>query len=117
MSEWTDTPVTLIVATDHVELARALCAALAEGGAGQNMLTTPLSPTGEGEPTHYGSSGQLWRQFVDLLADPQAIFDAAGGQVPLATIEAMLAASTIRVGENPHAVLAELGLVIVSADG
>lgn len=112
MSDWTEGPVTLIVPAAHVALARSLCAGIA-GASGEGMLTTCLSATGTGAPTHYASSGKLWQSFADMLADPQAIFEAAGGQVPLASIQAMLSASVIREGADPHAVLAEAGLKLI----
>jgi hypothetical protein len=115
MSEWTETPVTLVVPVAHVELARALCAGIG-GEAGEGMLLTPLSPSATGAPTHFISSGRLWQQFADMLADSQAIFEAAGGQVPLADIEALLSASTIRQGEDPHAVREELGLQFIQSE-
>lgn len=80
------------------------------------MFTTPLSSTGTGAPTHWISAGLMWPEFADMLSDPAAIFEAAGGQVPLSTIEAMLAASVIRQDANPHAVLAEMGLRIVAGE-
>ena len=56
----------MIVPTEHAELARALCSALAgEGGSG--MFTTPLSPTGDYPPTHWISSGLIESEFADLL--------------------------------------------------
>ncbi len=56
----------MIVPTEHVDLARALCAALAgEGGSG--MFTTALSPTGTEPATHWISSGLIESEFADLL--------------------------------------------------
>jgi hypothetical protein len=113
MSHWTHR--TVIVPDAYVALARSLAAAATvdEGHSGAGMFTTPLSATGTGEPTHWISAGLMWPEFADMLSDPQAIFEASGGQVPLSTIQAMLSASVIRQDANPHAVLQERGLKIV----
>lgn len=104
---------TIIVQDAYVALARSLCAGIAEGSAGEGMFSTGLSPTGLGSPTHWVSSGLIWESLAALLESPEAIFEACQGQVSLATIQAMLDSSVIRVDEDPHAVLAELGLKIV----
>ena len=56
----------MIVPTEHVGLARALCAALA-GDGGSGMFTTALSATGQDPATHYISSGLIEQSFADLL--------------------------------------------------
>lgn len=56
----------MIVPTEHVELARKLCAALA-GDGGSGMFTTALSPNGAEPATHYISSGLIEDAFADLL--------------------------------------------------
>lgn len=111
MSEWTQR--TIVVPDQFVALARQLAAGIAEGNSGAGMFTVGLSATGTGAPTHWVSAGLIWPEFAAMLEDADAIFAAAGEQVPLATIQAMLAASVVRADENPHAVLAELGLSII----
>lgn len=115
MSEWTTNPITLIVPAAYAPLARALCAGIA-GASGAGMLTTALSADGDEPATHYISSGKLWTEFAAMLENPQAIYDQAQGSVPLETIEAMLNASVIRADEDPHAVLAEVGLKIIAGE-
>lgn len=107
---------TIIVPNAYVALARSLAeAATAEaGGSGAGMFLTPLSATGTGTPSHWISAGLMWPAFADMLQDPQAIYTASGGAVALPTIQAMLNASVIREGADPHAVLAERGLKIIS---
>ena len=56
----------MIVPTEHVELARSLCATLA-GDGGSGMFTTALSATGQDPATHYISSGLIESEFADLL--------------------------------------------------
>lgn len=105
---------TFVVPQAHVALARQLAAAAADSGIG--MFTTGLSATGAEPATHFISAGLIQQEFADLLADPQAVADLAQGQVPLEAVQAMLAASVIRADENPHAVLAELGLRLISPE-
>lgn len=114
MTSWTHR--TIIVPAAYVSLARALAEGIADGDSGKGMWTAGLSASGVDPATHYISAGLIWPEFATMLADStgQAIFDAAGGQVPKATIQAMLAASTVRADANPHAVLAELGLKIIA---
>lgn len=109
---------TLVIPTAYVALARSLAAAATEdeGSSGAGMFQTGLNATGTGTATHFISAGLMWPEFAAMLEDADAIFTATGGAVPLATIQAMLAASTIRADENPHAVLAELGLKIISPE-
>lgn len=114
MNDWLHR--TCIIPDAYVALARSLAEAATadEGNSGAGMWTTGLSATGTGAPTHWISAGLMWPEFAAMLEDADAIFTATGGAVPLATIQAMLAASTIRADENPHAVLAELSLKIIS---
>jgi hypothetical protein len=106
----------LIVPDAYVALARSLAAGIATGDSGKGMWTTGLNASGSGVATHWISSGLIWPQFAAMLDDStgQAIFTAAGGQIPLATVQAMLAASTIRANADPFAVLAQLGLKIIN---
>ena len=110
---------TVIIPQAYVALARSLAAAATadQGNSGAGMFMTGLNATGAGTPTHWISAGLMWPQFAAMLADANAIYTATGGTVPLATIQAMLAASTIRADANPHAVLAELGLKIIQPEG
>lgn len=105
---------TMVVPAAYVALARSLAAAIGTGESGKGMFTTPLSATGTGTPTHYISAGLIWPEFAAMLEDPQAIVTASQGAVTLAQVQAMLAASTIRADADPHAVLAEVGLKIIS---
>lgn len=114
MTDWTHR--TMVVPAAYVALARSLAASIGVGDSGKGMWTTPLSATGTGTPTHYISAGLIWPEFAAMLADPQSIVTASQGAVTLATVQAMLAASVIRADANPHAVLAELGLKIISEE-
>jgi hypothetical protein len=102
---------TMIVPAAYAPLTRQLAEGLA-GESGANMWTTPLSATGANPPTHYISTGLIQDNFAALMLDAEAIYEAAEGAVPLATIQAMLAASDITESE-PHARMAELGLQMV----
>jgi hypothetical protein len=105
------THVTIIVPHAHVSLARQLAAAAADSGVG--MFLTGLSASGAEPATHWISSGLIQQEFADLLKDPQAVADLAQGQVPLSAVQAMLTASVIREGENPHDVISECGLALI----
>lgn len=105
---------TIIVPAAHVGLARSLAQALA-GEAGAGMWVRGLCPTDATDetPTAYISSGDIDDAFGVLMSDPQAIYEqaqAAGVDVPLEQIEALVAGSVIaRLGE-PLAVMADAGL-------
>lgn len=58
---------TIIVTAEWQPLAQQLCAAIAEGAAGENMFTTGLSATGALPATHYVSNGPIAQEFADLL--------------------------------------------------
>jgi hypothetical protein len=108
----------MIVPAAHVALARSLAAGLA-GPAGQGMWTTGLSATGAAPATHFISAGQIAYEFAYLMTSAEALYGAAmeaGLEVEFDAIEAMLAASLIREDADPHAVIDELGLKIVSED-
>ena len=98
MSTWVHT--TIVVPDAYAEAARQLAASLAEGSAGENMFTTPLSADGSLPATHWISSGLIWQEFVDVLQ---------GDTLPAD----MMAASTVSLDTNPHSLLDELGLKII----
>jgi hypothetical protein len=104
----------MIVPVAYAELARSLAAGLA-GTGGENMWITPLSASGMLPATHYISTGFIGAEFAVMMSDAQAIYDAASGTVPRATIEAMLAASDISE-EEPFPAINRLGLKLVQAD-
>lgn len=109
---------TLITPAAHVELARQLASGIA-GSSGTGMWLTELSADGAAPATHYISAGLIQEQFAALMGDAQttlAYATAAGIVTTLAEIQALYDASTIRADEDPHAVIAELGLVIMRAD-
>jgi hypothetical protein len=101
----------MIVPAAYAPLAQALASGLA-GEAGANMWTTPLSATGQMPASHHISTGLIQEEFAALMADADAVYAAAGGTVPLADIQALLAASDIAEAE-PHARMAELGLKMI----
>ena len=77
----------LIIEDSQVEMARTLTATIA-GPSGANMLTTPLSATGELPATHWISAGLISEQFATMLplteypADAEPIYTP--GQASLA---------------------------------
>ena len=77
----------LIIEDSQVEMARTLTATIA-GPSGANMLTTPLSPTGELPATHWISAGLIAENFAAILplmtypADAEPIYTP--GQASLA---------------------------------
>lgn len=103
---------TIVVPDAFVTLAKSLTGGLA-GEAGEGMFTTGLSPTGAGPATHWVSSGLIQEEFALLLSDAALIYEAAGGQVPLSSLEGLLEQSTIREADNPHALFEELGLKLI----
>ena len=122
----------LITPDAYVALARGLAAGLA-GASAQGMWSVPLSPTGEAPATHWISVGLMDEDFANLL--PLTTFDeegepttqpgqpglivelaAAQGQtVPLAAVEAMLAACQITLDDG-QAGIARAGLVMVQPE-
>ena len=109
----------MIVPTEHVELARSLCAALA-GDGGTGMFTTALSATGQDQATHYISSGLIESDFSDLLplsstpGQPDVVHSLAlqsGMSVSVDDVTRLLAA--VDVSEEPPAeALGRLGLAM-----
>ncbi len=102
---------TMIVAASQAPLARSLTAGIA-GPSGEGMFTTGLSASGNAPATHFVSTGLIQDNFAALLASPQAIVAASGGQVTLAQAQALLNASDISQ-ESPFDAFARLGLQIV----
>lgn len=110
---------TMIVAAADAPLARALAAGIGVSGTGANMFTTGLSATGAAPATHYISAGLIWPEFAALFGDADATYaaaQAAGAQVTLAAIQGMYQRATIRADQNPHAVIAELGLKLIQEE-
>ena len=127
---------TILVPAGYQQMAQALCAAAAEGDAGEGMFTTGLSATGESPITHYISAGHIYQEFADLLplttitqseteGDPpvestrpgnvaviEGVAAQAGLSVPEGVIGAMLAAVDVTELE-PFAALDRLGLKLV----
>jgi hypothetical protein len=104
---------TIIVPEAHVAMARGLAAGIA-GSSGEGMWTTGLSADGSAPATHFISAGLMQSEFAELLdAGAEAIFEKAGGALPLAAIQAMLSASIILSDADPHAAMAEAGLKMV----
>ncbi len=124
---------TIIVPAAFQQLAQGLCEAAAEGDAGAGMFTTPLSADGTEPASHYISSGQIANEFGYLLplttfdeegqpttrpgdiATVEAIADQAGITLPAGTIAALFAAIDV-TAQEPFAVMARLGLVMVQAE-
>ena len=122
---------TMIVTSEHVDLARALAEGIS-GPAGAGMWTTGLSADGTEPATHYISAGLIEDTFAALLplttyttdkdgnessdtapGDAQFISDKA--EAPLAVIELLLDAVTVT--DEPAAVtMARMGLVIVEPE-
>jgi len=68
----------------------ARCQALSvklSGEAASNMWTTGLSATGEAPATHYISSGMIGKEFMDVVVDAQAMYDAAQEEDSSITLE------------------------------
>lgn len=113
----------MIVPTEHAELARALCAALA-GDGGSGMFTTALSATGQDPATHYISSGLIEQSFADLLplgstpGQPDVVHSLAlqsGMSVSIDDITRLLAA--VDVSEQaPAEALERLALAMAVED-
>lgn len=110
----TYTFMTAVVKADTVTLARSLAAGLSGGGTG--MFTAGLSPTGEGTPTHYISTGYIGEEFLPLMTDAAALHEAcsaAGSQVTLSQCEALVASSSVSQ-DDPFTVMETLGLKLIS---
>lgn len=109
---------TMIVATEHVELARHLSESLA-GPSGAGMWTTPLSATGAAPATHWISAGLIEAEFGALLDDAEAllaVLTQAGIAHDAAAVRAMLAQADVS-DEEPHAAMARLGLRMIQPEG
>lgn len=121
----------LIVPAAYAPLARALCAGLAEGSAGEGMLITPLSPSGEAPATHYISEGMIDDGLAYLLplktfvedgtettthGHPDIIAEMANGAATLAQVTGLLAAVDVSE-QSPATAIARLKLqmALVSA--
>lgn len=104
---------TMIVAAPYVGLAQGLSSSMA-GAAGDGMWTTGLSATGKAPATHYISNGLIYEEFGALLGDAQATYDAAGGSVPLADIQALYANSIIVSEGDPFTVMNDNGLQLIT---
>lgn len=77
------------------------------------MWTTGLSLDGVAPATHYISSGLVDQTFADLLASPVALVAA----IDVTLEEALTLVSTMRTSEgDPHATMAEMGLVLVAEE-
>lgn len=128
---------TMIVPAAFQPLAAALTAGIA-GSSGQGMFQTPAGQSPEGPTTHYSSSGLIQQSFADLMpldqivtneqgassfsrvnpGQPQVIVAAAqqaGSPVPLATIQALLAAVIVCDAEGWQAAYSAAGLHQVTA--
>ena len=112
---------TIIVPAAFQQLAQGLCAAIAEGDAGQGMFTTGLSTSGEFPATHYISSGHIEQQFADIL--PLTTVNQDGEGLPdihtrpgnVAAVESMAAQAGINL--PPGAIAALFAAIDVSAQG
>lgn len=121
----------LIVPAGYVPLARALCAGLAEGDAGDGMFTTAVSASGNLPATHYISEGLIGSDFASLLplttytsdktgvvtatatpGQPTTIVTLAEGAVTLPQITALLNAIDA-TEQDPFVALARMGLQII----
>ena len=116
---------TMIVTSEHVDLARALAEGIS-GPAGAGMWTTGLSADGTEPATHYISAGLIEDTFASLL--PLTSYDADGvattapgqadviatqAEVDVAVIQALLDAVTV-TDEPAMTTMARMGLVIVT---
>ena len=122
---------TMIVPSEHVDLARALAEGIS-GPAGAGMWTTGLSADGTEPATHYISAGLIEDAFAALLplttyttdkdgvessdtTPGQAEFIATQAEAPVEVIEALLDAVTV-TDEPAMTTMARLGLVMVQAE-
>jgi hypothetical protein len=126
---------TMIVPAAFQPLAAALTAGIA-GSSGAGMFQVPAAATPEGPTTHYSSSGYIQQSFADLMpldqivadeqgvssfervnpGQPQVIVAAAqqaGSPVPLAMIQALLAAVIVCDAEGWQSAYGVAGLVPV----
>ena len=121
----------LIVPADYAPLARALCAGLSEGGAGDGMFATPVSSTGALPATHFIAQGMIDAAMAAMLplttyttdaqgvttstsvsGQPETIVALAKGQVTLAQCNALLAAIDVTT-QTPFAALARKSLKLI----
>ena len=120
----------LIVPDTFAPLARALCAGLAEGDAGNDMFITALSASGNSPATHFISEGMIEESLAYLLpltsfddkgvastapGQPEMIVDLAKGSVTLPQVQALLAAVDV-TEQRPFDALARLELKLVQVE-
>lgn len=128
----TETFRTMIVPDAHVALARQITETLAPVG-GKGMYTTGLSPDGTAPATHWISSGYIDADYAMLMpllewvdgdktvispGYPEVITQMCADaelEVPLADVEAMLAAVDVTL-ETPQQAFSRLGLQLVQED-
>ena len=131
MSQYTHR--TIIVPAQFQQLAQGLCAAAAEGDAGNGMFTTGLSADGTEPATHYISSGYIFDDLAALLplttympdAEPihtlgqpetvAAIATTNGYPTTAEQVQALFAAADV-TDQEPCVAMARLGLVMVQAE-
>jgi len=124
---------TMIVPDSIVSTVRALADAF--GPAASNMFSTPLSPTGDGPPTHWVSTGHIGTEFAGIMplkritandkgeaviadtpADPKAFTALAKEHKltppPESAIEAIMAQVDVS-DQEPFAAMSRLGLQMV----
>lgn len=105
----------MIVAAQDADFVRSLAAGIAQDADTDGMWRTALSPTGALPATHFVSAGLIRQSFADIVGNAQATYAAAGGQIPLAVIQALYARSTISDGDG-LAVIAQQGLRLIQGD-
>lgn len=84
------------------------------------MFLFPLSPSGEGVPSHYLTEGPIAPEFAALMEDPARLHAACQAadppvDLPLSQCEALLSACDVSE-EEPFAAMARLGLKPVQTD-
>jgi hypothetical protein len=104
----------MIVAAQDQTTAQQLAVGMA-GSSGANMWVIGLSPTGVAPATFYISNGMIQDNFAALLGDTQATYDAAGGAIPLASIQGLYSRATFKFDVDPFQVMSDLGLQFVEA--
>jgi len=117
----------LIVPAAYAPLARALCAGLSEGAAGDGMLATPVSINGSLPATHFVAAGMIDAELAALLpltsfdteglattvpGQPETIVELGKGAVTLPQCEALLNAIDV-TEQEPFAALARMDLKLV----
>lgn len=115
-----DIHITIIVADEDVEMARAIAAALSPAGFAE--FRVGIRPAGDtGPATHWLTSGWLGDQFVALAEDPAALAQVCA-QLKLPYTEAQLKAMRERATIRPVAeieclaLLAELRMEVVDRE-